>query len=443
MVTASANLYPQLATAETIPIFLSLIQHQNGDIAADMIDLLSQLTEADAVEDYEEEARVLIGALVEHGLMAVLIEALSKMDESNEEEAKAVYNILSVIENCIDVMPEVASKVAETTGMLEWLNARISPSSVDSNTQYASEILAVLLQSGGEKSRLKFGEMGGVDTALRSIAPYRSKPTQTPEEEEFVENVFDILCAVLMENAGKRSFLENEGVELMMLMLKGRTLIRTAALKCLDFATTKFIEACDRSVKKGILPLVFGICMGKLKILQGDKKKIKRHLDVYQEEEEARCVSIVANLFICLEEESSRARLVAKFVESEYEKCDKFVEIMIKYAARVSLEEDRIEALFDGDDIDEDEMLLARMDAGLYTLQQCALIIAELWATHDHGLRKRILMLLHQKECTLSFVKRLLDEYLIALGPAETSADDLDDPKAHISRVQECIKILQ
>ncbi len=442
--TASANLYPLFATPETIPIFLNLIQHQNGDIAADMIDLLSQLTEADAVENYEEEARVLIGALVENGLIAVLIEALSKMDEANEEEAKAVYNILSVIENCIDVMPEVASTVAETTGMLEWLNRRIGPTfSIDSNTQYASEILAVLLQSGGEQARLKFGEIGGVDTALRSIAPYRSKATQTPEEEEFVENIFDILCAVLMESAGKRLFFDDEGIELMIIMLKGRTLARTAALKCLDFATTKFTKACDRSVKHGILPLVFGICMGKLKILQGDKKKIKRHLEVHQEEEEARCVSIIANLFICLEDESSRSRLMAKFVESEYEKCDRIVEIMIKYAGRVSSEEDRIEALFDGDDVDKDEMLLARMDAGLYTLQQCALILAELWATNNYGLRKRILMLLHQNECTLSFIRRLLDEYLVSVGPAETSADDLDDPKAHIARIQECIKSLE
>ena len=96
--TASANLYPLFATPETIPIFLNLIQHQNGDIAADMIDLLSQLTEADAVENYEEEARVLIGALVENGLIAVLIEALSKMDEANEEEAKAVYNIPGAVD---------------------------------------------------------------------------------------------------------------------------------------------------------------------------------------------------------------------------------------------------------------------------------------------------------------------------------------------------------
>lgn len=444
VVTASANLYPRLANSETIPIFLSLIQHQNGDIAADMIELLSQLTEADAVEDHEEEARMLIGALIDNGLMTVLVETLKKMDESNEDEANAVYNILSVVENCIDVMPDISSTIANTTGMMEWLKDRLRPNlNVDSNTQYASEILAVLLQSGDMKARLKFGDIGGVDTALRSIAPYRAKATETPEEEEFVENVFDILCAVLMENAGKKSFLQNEGIELMILMLKGRTLSRTAALKCLDFATTKFNKACDVSVQKGILPLLFGIFMGKLKISRGDKKKIKRHLELYKNEEEVRCVSIMTNLFTGLEDEAARKRLLSKFVESEYEKCDRIVEIMMEYAVRVSLEEERIVALFDGDDIDDDEMLLARMEAGLYTLQQCAIIIAQLWCTKEYGLRKRILLLLHQNECTLSFIKGLLDEYLISLGPADASSDGLDDPKAHIARIQQCLDGIQ
>lgn len=49
--------------------------------------------------------------------------------------------------------------------------------------------------------------------------------------------------------------------------------------------------------------------------------------------------------------------------------------------------------------------MLAKMDAGLFTLQQCAIILAHLWGTGDVGLRKRILMLLHQKGQTLANIK--------------------------------------
>lgn len=47
--------------------------------------------------------------------------------------------------------------------------------------------------------------------------------------------------------------------------------------------------------------------------------------------------------------------------------------------------------------MDEEARLSARMDQGLYSLQQCALIIGHLWFVGDLGVRKRILQLLHQK----------------------------------------------
>lgn len=52
----------------------------------------------------------------------------------------------------------------------------------------------------------------------------------------------------------------------------------------------------------------------------------------------------------------------------------------------------------DEDDfLDDADRLLARMDLGLYSLQQCALIVGHLWFVGDLGVRKRILQLLHQK----------------------------------------------
>lgn len=52
VVTASGSLYPELVDMGAVTIFLSLLVHENGDIAADTIELLSELTEADAVENF-------------------------------------------------------------------------------------------------------------------------------------------------------------------------------------------------------------------------------------------------------------------------------------------------------------------------------------------------------------------------------------------------------
>ena len=48
-------------------------------------------------------------------------------------------------------------------------------------------------------------------------------------------------------------------------------------------------------------------------------------------------------------------------------------------------------------DEDEDGRTAARMSAGLFTAQQCAIIMASLWASGDLGVRKRLLQLLHQR----------------------------------------------
>jgi hypothetical protein len=56
----------------------------------------------------------------------------------------------------------------------------------------------------------------------------------------------------------------------------------------------------------------------------------------------------------------------------------------------------------DMEDIDEDYILTSRLEAGLFTLQQSALILGNLWFHNDVHLRKRILLLLHQQ------VRRLL-----------------------------------
>ena len=56
----------------------------------------------------------------------------------------------------------------------------------------------------------------------------------------------------------------------------------------------------------------------------------------------------------------------------------------------------------DGDEIDEEARLLTALEAGVFSLQQCALIIGHLWFVGDMGVRRRIIQLLHQKVGNLS-----------------------------------------
>ena len=56
-----------------------------------------------------------------------------------------------------------------------------------------------------------------------------------------------------------------------------------------------------------------------------------------------------------------------------------------------------LERVTEEEELSSDEVLLRRMDAGLYTLQQCALVIGNLWMVGDQGVKQRLLMLLHQQ----------------------------------------------
>ena len=45
------ELYPELVRLGAVPSILTLLSHDNGDIAASALELLRELTDADAIED--------------------------------------------------------------------------------------------------------------------------------------------------------------------------------------------------------------------------------------------------------------------------------------------------------------------------------------------------------------------------------------------------------
>lgn len=60
----------------------------------------------------EEEAKELVNAIVENNGLELLVQRLVQLDENVPEEAAAVFNALGIVENMIDVKPEVRAGVA-------------------------------------------------------------------------------------------------------------------------------------------------------------------------------------------------------------------------------------------------------------------------------------------------------------------------------------------
>ena len=125
----------------------------------------------------------------------------------------------------------------------------------DGNKQYASEIMAILLQSSTANQK-RLGQMNGVDVVLQAVAMYKSRDPRSSDEEEMLENLFDCLCCLLMPLENKERFVKAEGVELMIIIMKQKKL-------ALDFAMTKYPPACERFVDVLGLKTAFAAFMGK------------------------------------------------------------------------------------------------------------------------------------------------------------------------------------
>ena len=99
---------------------LSLLSHENTDVAGEALSLLNELT-----DDPEEEAgdvegiNILVKALLESQLFPLLVKCLGRFDESVTEEAESVFNALSIIEHVLQQGPEAIAAAGEETKLLQ------------------------------------------------------------------------------------------------------------------------------------------------------------------------------------------------------------------------------------------------------------------------------------------------------------------------------------
>ncbi|KAJ8442199.1 hypothetical protein Cgig2_005139 [Carnegiea gigantea] len=454
LLAGGPELYPELVNLNTIPSILGLLNHDNTDIAIDVVSLLQDLTDEDVLEDNDEPARVLVDNLVENNALELLVQNLLRLNESDPDEAAAVHSTLATIENLIEVKPAVAEIVSEKTKLLRWLLGKIKVREFDANKQYASEILAILLQNSTANQK-RLGQMNGVDVVLQAVAMYKSKDPKSSEEEEMVENLFDCLCCLLMPLENKERFVKAEGVELMIIIMKQKKLAYGSAIRALDFAMTKYPPACERFVDVLGLKTAFAAFMGwgkpnALKFVLYTKHKNvvdsagkdyayelmvispsipqipvskKNKKERYREDLEERIISLVSSLFAGVLRGSRRERLLSKFVENECEKIDRLMEIYVRYSERVKAETARLDQLeLDDFEMDEEERYNRKLDSGLYTLQLIAVMLGHLWTSEHPRMRARIELLLKQHKLTKNDIKDILQEYHDNIG-------DLDGPE--------------
>ncbi|KAF2401780.1 DUF1716-domain-containing protein [Trichodelitschia bisporula] len=409
--------YEEFANLGCMGSLVSLLAHENTDIAIDAIEIISELIDED-VQATQQQWDAIVNAAIESDLLSLLVQNFSRFDESQEADRSGVYHSLSVIESLAS-QPLLCERIGKDTAILQWALGRIQKleSPLSQNKQYAAEILAILLQTS-TPNRRALTELDGVDILLQLLAPYRRRdPQKDSSEEEYVENVFDTLTCLVDEPEGKAKFIEAEGVELALIMLREGKMSKPRALRMLDYAVggAHGAEVCERLVEAQGLKTVFGMFMKK----QDDAST--EHL-----------LGIYAALLRCLPGDSAaRIRTLAKFMEKDYEKIGKLVTLRRGYRSKMAAVESQIsteKASLDvgGQEEMQGEWLSRKLEAGLYSLQTTNTILAWLVA-EDDGAKRAIIKQLAETDDSLDDIRVTLQEQLDGQTDEDEEAQGFQD----------------
>ncbi|KAL7792597.1 DUF1716 domain-containing protein, partial [Trichoderma ceciliae] len=416
LLAESSELYGEFVKLGSAGSLVSLLTHENTDIAIDAIEIIGELTDDDVVTE-TEQWDALVGALIDSDLLSLLVSNLSRFQEDDESDRTGVYHSLGVLEN-LSSQKSVATRMCEEDALLMWLLRRIqrSESPVTQNKQYAAEVLAILAQAAPENCE-KLISLDAIDIMLQLVAPFRRRdPEKGGPEEEFVENLFESLTCLVDAPTGRPKFLEAEGTELCLILIKESKVAKNPSLRLLDHATggTASSEICQRIVEAGGLKTTFTLF---------NKTQDNRLIGPL--------LSIFASMLRFLPADcAERIRLLAKFVEKEYEKTARLVKLHRDYTTRIKAaeEEHRQESTkLDGAGRDREIQLLSRkMDAGLFNLQFVDVILAWLIA-EDGGANQRVKRLLAETDDDFKSIQETLREQLNELDTTEEDSRDMGE----------------
>lgn len=380
---------------------VGLLAHENADLAVSVVEIIGELT-GDDVEAEPEQWDVLVDGLLEADLLSLLVGTFGRLDESDEADREGVYHVMEVVENLCS-RAETATAVGREKSLVKWLLERVKKAEkvVTQNKQYAAEILAILVQASTDNRR-RLADMDAVDTCLQLVAAYRKRdPQKGGEEEEFMADCFEVLTCLADEPEGKTKFVEAEGVELCLIMLKEGKMSKKPSLRLLDHAVGGVggAEVCAKVVEEGGLKTLFTMFMKKI-----DHQTTEHLLGIF---------SWMLRLMPANSPE--RIRTLAKFMEKDYEKTAKLTKLRRDYLTRVEAVEQQIRQENggkrpQGDDAD-DAWLSRRMEAGLFCLQTINVILAWLIA-EDDGARKKIQAFLADHDETFKDLKVRIEEQL-------------------------------
>uniref|UniRef100_A0A7S2ZFN7 Beta-catenin-like protein 1 N-terminal domain-containing protein n=1 Tax=Rhodosorus marinus TaxID=101924 RepID=A0A7S2ZFN7_9RHOD len=191
---------------------------------------------------------------------AALSSCLSRFGE-DEDGTRSVYNALSVIENLLEMKPDISQGILQQPKLRQFLVNGVKKDRPHSSIkQYCAELLAMLAQNDDGCKKLILSD-GGIDTILECIGDMRKRDPESEDERETILDLFNILCSAMFIDEAKTLLLKAEGIQLMLILLKRRKWLRSQCLKLIDFSINGRKDGCKIFIDAGGLGVVFSFLM--------------------------------------------------------------------------------------------------------------------------------------------------------------------------------------
>lgn len=221
---AAPEQYSVLCASETLrSTFPSLLAHDNVDISVDVIELLKELLDDDAVgasETARAAALSLLEAFDSADILNLAMDNLSRLgaarpassaDGDPQQDSNCVIACFELVEAVVALAPSpYAGRLCRATAsgapspLLNSLLAHAASKVFDDAKSLASEVLATLVSADPDiVSRIgagsfRGGSVDGIECLLESVAVYKRRAPLGADEAETVNNLFDVLCTCLV-----------------------------------------------------------------------------------------------------------------------------------------------------------------------------------------------------------------------------------------------------
>ncbi|TDZ28043.1 Beta-catenin-like protein 1-like protein [Colletotrichum spinosum] len=395
------ELYPQFVKLGLVESLVGLLAHDNTDIAIDVLEIIGELTDEDVYAS-DADWDLLADAFLRADLISLLVSNFSRLNEADETDRNGVYHALGIIENLISKI-ENAEKVCSDTELLNWLlgRAQRTETPVTQNKQYATELLDIIANAS-PVTRNELAKQDAADILLRLVSPYRKSDPEKGSEEEYMENVFNTLTCIVDEHQGNIKFVEAEGIELCLIMLREGKMSKQPALRLLVHSVSGDASGatCQRVVDTGGLKVLFSLF-----------KKATQHRTIMES-----LLDMFQSLLRFLPADSAeRIRTLAKFVEKDYEKLERLYALRPFYVSRLSaadknIARERSRMGAPDAELSEGAWYLRRIEEGLYVVRAIDVVLAWL-AVEDSGAKRRLRSLLAKDGFDLTAIEATLLDY--------------------------------